>query len=198
MISNKHMLKKTYLNALKKSLHTYAEMRRDVIKISGDALHLSKRAIFSMHRGDMKEAEKKLAEAKTFLQSVEKKFKKVPELLTEGAYRAGMEEYVEAALFHQFLSTGTLGDELKGFQIPRDVFLAGLCDVPGELYRFAIKAATERKLDVVNSSNVMAQDIVESLTEFEFTKYLRTKFDQAKQAANKLEFVVYEVSLRSK
>ena len=49
----------------------------------------------------------------------------------------------------------------------------------------------------MNACNTMAQDIVESLTEFEFTKYLRTKFDQAKQAAHKLEYVVYEVSLRS-
>ncbi|OIO19463.1 MAG: hypothetical protein CO029_04745 [Candidatus Magasanikbacteria bacterium CG_4_9_14_0_2_um_filter_41_10] len=192
------MIKKTYLNALKKSLHTYAEKRRDVIKISGDALHLSKRAIFSMHRGDMKEAETKLVEAKILLQSIAMKFKKIPELLTEGSYHAGMEEYVEAALLHQFLKSGTLGEELNGLDVPRDVFLAGLCDVPGELYRYAIKAATEHNLDMVNACNTMAQDIVESLTEFEFTKYLRTKFDQAKQAANKLEFVMYEVSLRLK
>jgi len=192
------MLQRSYLETLKKSLHTYAEKRRDVIKISGDALHLSKRAIFSMHRGDMKEAEIKLADAKALLQRIAVKFKKVPELLTEGSYHAGMEEYVEAALLHQFLKTGTLGQELKGLEVPRDVFLAGLCDVPGELYRYAIRAATEHKLDVVNACNTMAQDIVESLTEFEFTKYLRTKFDQAKQAVNKLEYVVYEVSLRSK
>ncbi|EKD67070.1 MAG: hypothetical protein ACD_48C00613G0001 [uncultured bacterium] len=66
------------------------------------------------------------------------------------------------------------------------------------MYRYAIRAATEHNLDLVNACNTMAQDIVESLTEFEFTKYLRTKFDQAKQAAHKLEYVVYEVSLRSK
>ena len=191
------MLQKTYLQTLKKSLHTYAEKRRDVIKLSGDALHLSKRAIFSMHRGDMKEAEIKLADAKKLLLSVHTKFKAVPELLTEGSYHAGMEEYVEAALLHQFLKTGKLGEELKGLDVPRDVFLAGLCDVPGELYRYAIRAATEHNLDLVNACNTMAQDIVESLTEFEFTKYLRTKFDQAKQAAHKLEYVVYEVSLRS-
>ncbi len=192
------MLQKTYLQTLKKSLHTYAEKRRDVIKLSGDALHLSKRAIFSMHRGDMKEAEIKLADAKKLLLSVHTKFKAVPELLTEGSYHAGMEEYVEAVLLHQFLKTGKLGEELKGLDVPRDVFLAGLCDVPGELYRYAIRAATEHNLDLVNACNTMAQDIVESLTEFEFTKYLRTKFDQAKQAAHKLEYVVYEVSLRSK
>ncbi|PIR02961.1 MAG: hypothetical protein COV60_02880 [Candidatus Magasanikbacteria bacterium CG11_big_fil_rev_8_21_14_0_20_43_7] len=191
------MLKKQYLTRLKTSLHTYAAKRRDVIKISGDALHLSKRAIFAMHRGNMNEAEAKLSEAGTLLKTIETKFKHTEELLEEGSYRAGMEEYVEAALLQQFLVTGTIGEEVKKLTIPRDVFLAGLCDVPGELYRYAIRAATNKDMAMVKICNDMAQEIVEMLTEFEFTKYLRTKFDQAKQAAHKLEYVVYEVSLRS-
>ena len=42
----------------------------------------------------------------------------------------------------------------------------------------------------------MAQEIMGELIEFDLTSYLRTKFDQAKQAVRKLEEVVYEVSLR--
>jgi predicted translin family RNA/ssDNA-binding protein len=191
------MMKKQYLNKLKKSLHTYASHRRDVIKISGDALHLSKRAIFAMHRENMDEADAKLQDAEKLLKSIATKFKSTPELLDEGSYKAGMEEYVEAALFRQFLEDGKIGEEIKKLSIPRDVFLAGLCDVPGELYRYAIKSATDQDLDAVVECNNMAQEIIETLTEFEFTKYLRNKFDQAKQAAHKLEYVVYEVSLRS-
>ncbi len=191
------MIKKTYLNKLKKSLHTYASQRRDVIKISGDALHLSKRAIFAMHRGNMNEADTKLKEAEGLLKSIATKFKSTPELLDEGSYKAGMEEYVEAAVFRQFLEDGTIGDEITKLSVPRDVYLAGLCDVPGELYRYAIRAATNQDIDAVAECNDMAQQIIETLTEFEFTKYLRNKFDQAKQAAHKLEYVVYEVSLRS-
>lgn len=191
------MIKKQYLTKLKKSLHTYASQRRDVIKISGDALHLSKRAIFAMHRGNMKEADTKLNDAETLLKSIATKFKKTPELLGEGSYKAGMEEYVEAALFRQFLEDGKIGDEITKLSVPRDVYLAGLCDVPGELYRYAIKAATNHDVEAVVECNDMAQEIIETLTEFEFTKYLRNKFDQAKQAAHKLEYVVYEVSLRN-
>ena len=191
------MIKVGYLNTLKKSLHTYAAQRRDVIKISGDALHLSKRAIFAMHRSNMDEAHAKLKDAELLLKTVAKEFKKTPELLHEGSYRAGMEEYVEAVLFLQFLEGGSIGDKIKQITIPRDVYLAGLCDVPGELYRYAIKAATHHDIDTVRACNNMAQEIIELLTEFEFTKYLRTKFDQAKQAAHKLEYVVYEVSLRT-
>lgn len=145
----------------------------------------------------MKEANAKLKEAETLLKSVATKFKKVPGLLDEGSYKAGLEEYVEAVLFQQFLEDGKIGEEITKLAIPRDVYLAGLCDVPGELYRYAIKAATNQDVDAVAECNEMAQEIIETLTEFEFTKYLRNKFDQAKQAAHKLEYVVYEVSLRS-
>jgi translin len=191
------MLKKPYLNKLKKTLHDHATKRREVINMAGDSLHLSKRAIFAMHRGNMSEAQEKLKEAGALLKSVAVKFKSTPGLLTEGSYMAGMEEYVEATLFLQFLQTGAVGDEINAFDIPRDVYLAGLCDVPGELYRYAIKSATEHDLETTKKCNTMAQEIIEALTEFEFTKYLRNKFDQAKQAAHKLEYVVYEVSLRN-
>lgn len=191
------MLKKTYLNKLKTSLHYFASRRRDVIKISGDALHLSKLAIFAMHRGNMDEAGRRLKEAESSLKSIESRFRKLPELLNEGSFNAGMEEYVEAVLFQQFLLTGSIGEKIEKLSIPRDVFLAGLCDLPGELYRHAIKSATKHDIDTVVKCNNMAQEIIETLTEFEFTKYLRNKFDQARQATHKLEYVVYEVSLRS-
>jgi predicted translin family RNA/ssDNA-binding protein len=42
----------------------------------------------------------------------------------------------------------------------------------------------------------LASDIIGELIEFNLTSYLRNKFDQAKSAAQKLEQVVYEVSLR--
>ena len=41
------MLDKKYLNSIKKNLLQYAEVRREVIKSSDDALHNAKRAIFA-------------------------------------------------------------------------------------------------------------------------------------------------------
>ena len=43
----------------------------------------------------------------------------------------------------------------------------------------------------------MGQEIIGELIEFNLTSYLRTKFDQAKRAAQKLEYVDYELSLRN-
>jgi translin len=189
------MLKKNYVDKLKKNLHEYALIRRDVIKNSDDALHHAKRVIFDLHRGDVKEGEQKLRLVETIMKDLVKRNKKNPEIQDEGVFAAALEEYVEASLFLQFLKTGEMG-EVKGLDVPGEVYLAGLCDVPGELFRYAIRAATNHDMATVKKCSLAAEEIIGELMEFNLTKYLRNKFDQAKQAAHKLEVVVYETTLR--
>lgn len=189
------MLDKKYLGQLKSYLHNYAKERLVVIELSNQAIHHAKRAIFALHRDEVKEAEEKLKQSRELLVGIANKYKKQPEILDEGAYRAGVEEFVEASLFYGFLTTGKIG-KVDGLSVPQEVFVGGLCDVPGELYRYAIKSATARDLKMTKKCAEMAQEIIGELIEFNLTSYLRTKFDQAKQAVQKLEQVVYEVSLR--
>lgn len=191
------MLKKVYVEKLKKELHEYALIRRDVIKHSDDAIHYAKRAVFDLHRGEVKNAEEKLRQVETLLKELMKKYKKTPQFQEEGAYNAALEEYVEATLFHQFLTKGDIG-EVKNLAVPGETYLAGLCDVPGELFRYAIRSATAHDMEMVKKCEKAAENIIGELMEFDLTKYLRTKFDQAKQAAHRLEVVVYETSLREK
>ncbi|MBT4153854.1 MAG: hypothetical protein HOE53_04360 [Candidatus Magasanikbacteria bacterium] len=191
------MIDQPYMQTLKAHLHSYAELRREVITISGAALHVAKRAIFSMHRLDMKEAEKKIAEAKEGLKRVQKLAKKQPKLLGEGSYKAALEEYVEAVLFMRFMKKKPIGP-IKGMPISEEIYIAGLGDVPGELYRYAIRSATEGNADEVKRAHEQGSAIIESLMECDLTKYLRTKFDQAKSALQKLEIVMYELKIREK
>lgn len=191
------MIDKKYLLSLKKQLHLYANVRRDVIKVSGDALHHAKRAIFALHRDDTKEAKQKLAQCEKLLKQLAKKHKSHPAAQREGSYNAALEEYVEATLFLQFLNKGTMS-KITSLSIADEIYLAGLCDVPGELYRYAVRAATANDLQTVKKCAEMGTLIVGELIEFNLTKYLRTKFDQAKAMARKLEYVVYELSLRDK
>jgi len=51
-------------------------------------------------------------------------------------------------------------------------------------------------LEMVKKCSQLSNDIIGELIEFNLTSYLRTKFDQAKQANQKLEYVVYELSLK--
>lgn len=189
------MLNKKYLSQLRKELHEYALQRQEVIRMSNEAIYNAKRAIFDLHRDNLKEAELKLKKAEGLIAGLNKKHKSAPEVLEEGAYKAALEEFVEAKLFYDFFTTGKIG-EINCLPVSFESYLAGLCDVPGELLRYAIKSATNRDIKMVKKCAEMAQEIIGELIEFDLTSYLRTKFDQAKQAVRKLEEVVYEVSLR--
>jgi len=189
------MLNTGYIRKLRQNMLSYALKRREIIKQSGDALHQSKRAIFALQRDNVSEAAEKLTLAKKIFTDLEKTFHKEAALLDEGSYLAALEEYVEAALLHQFLTTGKIG-EVKGMAVAVNVYIAGLCDLPGELYRYAIKAATKHEIEMVKKCARLSDDIIGELIEFDLTSYLRTKFDQAKQANHRLEQVVYETSLR--
>ncbi len=191
------MLSKIYIAKIKKEYLDYAEKRREVIKLAGDALHCAKRVIFTIHRHEHESALAKLTETENILKDINKKFSGHKELFDEGAYRAALEEYVEAKLFFEFVVAKKMS-EIKTVPIDSDVFLAGLCDVPGELYRFAVNSATNRKFDAVRDCQVAAEEIIGELMEFDLTSYLRNKFDQAKGALHKLEQIQYEVTLRKK
>lgn len=188
------MLDKKYLNEIRQDLLSYAQKRREMIKASGDAQHLSKKAIFAFQRDD-KDGTKVLAEAGKILLELNKKYKGDKDLFGEGSYRAALEEYTEAMIFAQYLSGETIG-KIKGVEIDSDTFIGGLCDVPGELLRYAIKSATARKFDEVKKCYAVAEEIIGEMVDMDLTGYNRQKFDQAKQALNKLEQVVYEVSLK--
>ncbi len=190
------MLNKKYFQKIRQSLLSYAEKRREVIKIAGDAQHLAKRAIFARQRDDKDGAAKAISEAENLLIKLSSKYKKEPDLLDEGAFRASLEEYVEACLFISFLEKKEIG-EIKKISIPSDIYIGGLADVPGEFLRYAIKSATERKFDLVHMCYSASEEIIMEMVDMDLTGYNRQKFDQAKQAVNKLQQVVYEISLRN-
>lgn len=191
------MLDQKHLQTLREEFHNSALIRRDIIKYSGDALHFSKRAIFALHREELAEGEEKIAEAEKMFREMQSKYKKYSFIEEEGSYRAAIEEYVEAKLFHQFVTKGKIG-KVTTFHIDGESYLAGLCDLPGELYRYAIRAATGNDLKTVAKCMELSSEILGELIEFNLTSYLRNKFDQAKQAVHKLEIVMYEVNLRNR
>jgi translin len=186
---------KAYIGKLRENLHDYQLKRRDIIRESGDALHFAKRAIFSIHRDDIKEAETKIKQAEDILHKLQVKYKSETKIKQEGSYKMALEEYAEAVLFYQYVTLGNIGS-IKAVSVESDSYLGGLCDVVGELYRYAIKAATNRDIETVKKCSEEANGIIGELIEFDFTSYLRTKFDQAKKSAQKLELVVYELSLK--
>ncbi len=189
------MLDKKFLQTVRKELLAYAQKRREVIKFAGDAQFLAKKTIFSLQGGNINEAKNSLNEAKKILITLSKRYKNTADLFDEGSFKAALEEYVEAELFLSFVE-GKKISKIKDLKIDSDIYIGGLCDVPGEILRFAIKAATERNIIEVKRCYKMVEEIINELIDMNLTGYNRQKFDQAKQALNKLQQVVYEVSLK--
>ncbi len=180
---------------MRQELLGYAAKRQEVLKESSQAQFLSKKAIFAMQRDDAGEARQLLSQAEKIIVDLNIKHKKEPGIFEEGSYKAALEEFVEASLFNLYLQKKTIG-KLPKIKIDTDIFVGGLCDVPGELLRYAIKSATEKKFEEVKRCRAAADEIIGELVDMNLTGYNRQKFHQAKQALHKLEQVLYEVSLR--
>jgi len=189
------MLDKKYFDLVRQELLSYSAKRQGIKKESSEAQFLSKKAIFAMQRDDMAEAQKLLAQAEKIIVDLNTKHKKDTSIFEEGSYKAGLEEFVEAFIFNQYLQKKTIG-KLAKVHVDSDIFISGLCDVPGELLRYAIKSATEKKFAEVTRCRQAADEIIGELVDMNLTGYNRQKFDQAKQALHKLEQVLYEVSIR--
>lgn len=190
------MLDKKNINAIRKNLTDYDKKRLDIIKRSNTALHYSKRIIFALHRKNIKEATEKMKDVEKSFKEIAVKYKNEPKIFNEGAYKAALEEYVEAKMFFNFLEGKKLG-KISEVEVPPFIYIAGLGDVPGEMLRYAVMSATNKDFEMVEKCVDSASEIVGEMIEFNLTSYLRTKFDQAKGAVRKLEQVRYEVSLRN-
>ncbi|MFC1702917.1 hypothetical protein ACFLZO_00430 [Patescibacteria group bacterium] len=189
------ILDSDHFQSIRKAHADYVTSRREVIKLSGDAQSASKRAIFALHRDDMKGADGLLKKAEDGFAEVRKLIDKQPELAHEGSYRAGIEEYVEAVLYREFVKRGDVGPvALEG--VTYEIYLAGLSDLTGELQRRQVRLATEGDVEGVKAIKDAVTAIVEELVSYDFGGYLRTKFDQAKNSLRRAEDVVYDVSLR--
>lgn len=188
------MINKKFIQKLKKGYDQHEGERRQIISLSNTVLHGSKRVIFALHRDNIKQASKLLLEAEKTLQALEKKFG-YNRLVKEGAYRAGAEEYVEAKMFYRVL-TGKKVDKVNKIELGTDSYLAGICDLSGELVRRAVNLVAAGKIKEVEKIKKAINEIMAELVEFDMTGYLRTKYDQAKNSLRKIEHIDYEIKIR--
>jgi predicted translin family RNA/ssDNA-binding protein len=189
------MLDRKYFAKIKDQHAAYEKGRRDVIKLSGDALSAAKRAIFALHRDDAATADALLKESAGLIDKVWSMAKKIPGLTQEGSYRAALEEYVEASLYRAYVRDGKIS-QVDLQDIDYETYLGGLTDLVGELQRRQVRLATEGKTEAVKALKDEIEAIVVSLLEMDLGGYLRTKFDQAKNSLRRAEDVLYEVTIR--
>ncbi len=189
------MVNKKFFLDLKKDYTFFNRNRREIIGWSSDALHKSKIAIFSIHRGQVEEAARILEEVEKNFIKLEPVFKKSAALRSEGSYKAALEEYVEAKMLYKLVVDKKISP-IKEVKVDFDSYLGGLCDTTGELVRLAIREATDGRVKEVEKIRDLITEIMGELIEFNLTSYLRTKYDQAKTNLKKIEQMVYEIKLR--
>ena len=186
------MINKELFKDFKESHKQYEQERKQIIEFSNTVLHASKRVIFAIHRGDMDKATKSLEEIEKTLIESEKTFSH-HRLTREGSYRACTEEYVEARIFYNIVTNKKI-DKIPNINLESDTYLGGICDVTGELVRFAINKTADGDRDEAKKVKMLINDIMSELVEFDMTGYLRTKYDQAKHSLKKIEQINYEIS----
>lgn len=163
-------------------------------------LKSSKKAISRLHYEDFKTAEALLAEASESFKVLGKTIAKNKKIKYEGFVREGLEEFVEASLYLNFLkySKPDLPKKVIDFiSDDPDILIGGLCDFTGEATRRAVRIASKERMGELTAISETVNLIIEGLLEIDLSGYVRTKFDQAKRNAHKLEMMIYEIRIRS-
>ena len=185
------MLDKKEFEKIRKELESFDKNREVVISVSRDVIQISKQIIYSIHRGD-------ISGAQNLISSIKKRLKDLPQdKFDTNMDIVAKQEYVEALCFFEFVKNQRLPSR-KELDVDINPYLLGLCDLTGELVRFAVN-------DVIKNKDkgliYKVKDIVEEIYG-EFLGFnlrngdLRQKFDSIKWNLKKLEDIVYDLELK--
>ncbi len=186
------MINKEDFKKIRLKLDRYDSMREKLIKKSRDVLKISKRVIYSVHRGDVSEADELVKEAKEGKSELDKIASVDGRLFYEGGYSSAMQEYAEALCYYGFIKNKKIPtcDSLK---ISSEDYLMGVCDLTGELGRKAVMIAHKDPKMVVKIKKLV-EDIFGEFLKFNLrNSELRKKSDSIKWNLKKLEEVMYDV-----
>jgi translin len=190
------MIEPKLLAQLKQDYSSHESTRRQIISASNAILFEAKKSIFALQKTDLKLAAQKLQAIEKSLQDLAKRFGQ-DRLNQEGAYKAAAEEYLEGKTFYLIISKKSITPSTD-LNLDYEAYLGGICDLIGELVRYATNRAAQGKFSEVAKIKKIADDIMAQLIDFDLTGYLRTKYDQARGHLRKLEQMAYEIKLQTK
>ena len=190
------MIDAKLLSQLKKDYRQHEAERRQIITATGNILFIAKKTIFALQRGETDAAAKQLLENEKSLKKLEQNFG-ADRLRREGSYKAAAEEYIESRTLYDFLKNKKIS-AVKKLELDYEAYLGGICDLIGELVRYATNRAAAGEFKSVPEIKKAAAAIMAQLLDFDLTGYLRTKYDQARGHLRKLEQMDYEIKLRDK
>jgi len=196
------------LEALHKRMERRDELRERLIKRCRDGQKAAKQSIFALHRNDKKRAEKLIDECEECIKNDLLPIVEEEPRLRYGSFSNVLEELVEARLLYAWLFGKDGNDEcpsgtmltITDFAIhlePED-YLGGICDLTGEVGRFAVQRGTARDTKGVQmclEANLSVLLSLQSLSRFPSGGGLGKKMDPLRRSVEKLERMKYEMSL---
>jgi predicted translin family RNA/ssDNA-binding protein len=187
---------KQAFSAMRQELTQHDALREQLIKNSRDALTSSKKAIYSLHRGETAAAKAQLANAKKVIAQLNALIRKDAHLASVGAYGEALEEYVEAACYAALMTTKTL-PTAQQLGVGIDSYLPGLCDLVGELVRKAINSVIANDTKTALEIRDFVAQVYQELMLFDFRNTpTRRKFDSIKYGLEKLEDLALQLKMK--
>lgn len=183
---------------MRQQMVRYDSLREELIKVSRDALTLSKKAIYSLHRNETAASRTQLAAAQKVIVKLNALIRKDAHLAAVGAYNEALEEYVEAACYFSLLTKKVL-PTAQQLGVDVDSYLPGLCDLVGELVRKAINSAIKGDTKTALEIRDFVTQVHQELLLFDFRNIpVRRKFDSIKYGLEKLEDLALQIKMKKR
>ncbi len=192
------MVKSKDFEKLRAELEAEDAIREQIIKDQRDVIKLSKKVIYSIHRGDVSAAREDGEVMQAALKKLVLLTKKHPAMYYSGTIKVAEQEVVEAlALLHVASNKPIPTHTALG--VSKENYLLGVCDLFGELSRRATNAAIRKEYAEALRMKNIAGDLYDELMRFDFrNSELRKKFDGVKYEVKKLEQLALELHLGKK
>lgn len=188
------MISKKLINNLKSDIEKRDRARTRILGAGHGLGREAKHVIFSLQRGQKKEA----GEA---LENLEKKLKPLiasavkDGLRKEGVLQAVVEEYLEAVYLTRVMENKPLPEKLA-FAASADEQLGALSDLTGELVRAAVLEATKGHYSRIKQYRDATEELYGVLLQMNLSGALRSKRDAASRNLKRLEEILYDLALK--
>lgn len=182
------------LDAIRQRMDAFDKLREDVIKQSRDVQKLSKQAVFSVHRGGLGDAQKKLDDAKKIGLNLLAMIEEHP-ALRNGAFGNSLEEWAEGALTLDWVNKQRITSRADMPFINTAEYVGALSDFTGEIGRLAIASASKRDLESVRKILQADVAIYAGLMQVNVGGKFTKKCEAVATNMKKVEDVVYELSM---
>lgn len=205
------------LDGLRSRMDHRDELREKLIKRCRDGQKAAKQAIYALHRDDAAKSFKLLKECEDCIRNDLLPIVEEEPPLRSGSFANVLEEYAEAKMFYVWLlgkdaleapSQAKVGEVAANgaLLMPNDFdsvvtlqpeeYLGGLCDLTGEIGRYAVQRGTTRDEDGVKACLEANRAVWMALQTLERSpSSIGKKMDQLRRSVEKIERMLYEMSL---